>query len=76
MNELFNNPELETKMMNKFEVLFDRHTTGNISHKAADMYLSIMEEHGIELDIESIINLAEEYDIELTNFAEEIEENM
>ena len=76
MNELFQNPELESQMMSKFEVLFDKHHTGNIIHKAADMYLSIMEEHGIELDIESIINLAEEYDIVLENFEEEIEENM
>jgi DNA polymerase I-like protein with 3'-5' exonuclease and polymerase domains len=76
MNELFHNPELESKMMSKFEVLFDRHTTGNITHKAADMYLSIMEEHGIELDIETIVNLAEEYDLVLENFEEEIEENM
>lgn len=76
MNELFHNPELESKMLSKFEVLFDKHTTGNITHKAADMYLSIMEEHGIELDIETIVNLAEEYDLVLENLEEEIEENM
>ena len=76
MNELFRNPELESQMMNKFEVMFDRHTNGNITSKAADLYLSIMEEHGIELDIESIINLAEDFGFEMGNFQEEIEENM
>jgi DNA polymerase I-like protein with 3'-5' exonuclease and polymerase domains len=76
MNELFQNPELESEMMSKFEVMFDRHTNGNITSKAADMYLSIMEEHGIELDIESIINLAEEFGFELENLQEEIDENM
>jgi DNA polymerase I-like protein with 3'-5' exonuclease and polymerase domains len=76
MNELFQNPELESEMMNKFEVMFDRHTNGNITSKTADMYLSIMEEHGIELDIESIINLAEEFGFELENLQEEIDENM
>jgi hypothetical protein len=67
MNELFHNPEVEAKMLNKFEVLFDRYTSDNICHKTADLYLSIMEEHGIELDIETIISLAEEYDINLEN---------
>jgi len=76
MNELFHNPDIESEMLNKFEMLFDRHTTGSITHKAVDLYLSTFEEHGIELDIETIINLAEEYDINLENFAEEIEENM
>ncbi len=75
MNELFNNPEVESEMMQKFETLFDSGKS-NITQKAVDLYLTIVEDHGIELDMESIINLAEEYDIELQNFEEEVDKNM
>jgi hypothetical protein len=75
MNELFNNPEVESEMMQKFETLFDSGKP-NITQKAVDLYLTIVEDHGIELDMDSIINLAEEYDIELHNFEEEVDKNM
>jgi hypothetical protein len=75
MNELFNNPEVESEMMQKFETLFDSGKP-NITQKAVDLYLTIVEDHGIELDMDAIINLAEEYDIELHNFEEEVDKNM
>jgi hypothetical protein len=75
MNELFNNPEVESEMMQKFETLFDSGKP-NITQKAVDLYLTIVEDHGIELDMDTIINLAEEYDIELHNFEEEVDKNI
>jgi hypothetical protein len=75
MNELFANQELENEMMEKFAKLFDK-ARSDTYEKAVDLYLSVFEEYGIEMDIASILNLAEEYDISLENFEEEISQNM
>lgn len=73
MKNLFQNADQHETFMSKFEVLFERHIKGNLSSKTADLYLSILEDEGVELDIDEIINMADEYDYDLSDLADEIE---
>ena len=75
MKELFkeNNTEL---YMEKFEIIFDRAKNENTAKSnAVDFYLTIVEDEGISLDTEEIINLAESYGYDLSDFEELIENN-
>jgi hypothetical protein len=73
MKELFQNNELQEQLMSKFEVLFERHTKGNLTFKAADLYMSILEDEEVELAIDDIVQLAEQYDFDISDLSEEIE---
>lgn len=75
MKELFkeNNTEL---YMEKFEIIFDRAKNENTAKSnAVDFYLTIVEDEGLSLDTEEIINLAESYGYDLSDFEELIENN-
>lgn len=75
MNKLFKEDNTEL-YMEKLEIIFDRaknETTAKAN--AVDFYLTLMEDEGISLDIEEIINLAESYEYDLSDFEELIENN-
>jgi hypothetical protein len=75
MKELFkeNNTEL---YMEKFEIIFDRAKNENMAKSnAVDFYLTLIEDEGISLDTEEIINLAESYGYDLSDFEEIVENN-
>jgi hypothetical protein len=75
MKQLFNDSDLENKAIERFEKLFDRHEFGNIVSKTSELYLSILEEENLELDIDVIIEIGEGYGHDLSNLNEEIEKN-
>jgi hypothetical protein len=75
MKELFkeNNTEL---YMEKFEIIFDRAKNEHVAKSnAVDFYLTLIEDDGISLDTEEIINLAESYGYDLSDFEEMVENN-
>ena len=75
MKELFkeNNTEI---YMEKFEIIFDRAKNENMAKaNAVDFYLTLLEDEGISLDTEEIINLAESYGYDLSDFEEMVENN-
>ena len=75
MTELFkeNNTELS---MEKFEILFDRAMNENMAESnAVDFYLTLLEDEDISLDTEEIINLAESYGYDFSDFKEMVENN-
>jgi hypothetical protein len=74
MKNLFQNPDQQETYMAKFEALFDKHTRGDLTHKAADLYLSILEDYEYELDVDEIIALAEEHDYDISDLQETIED--
>lgn len=75
MNELFKEDNTE-QYMEKFEIIFDRAKNENMAKSnAVDFYLTLIEDHGLSLDIEEIINLAESYGYDLSDFEEMIENN-
>lgn len=75
MKELFKENNTEV-YMEKFEIIFDRAKNENIAKSnAVDFYLTIAEDEGISLDTEEIINLAESYGYDLSDFEELIESN-
>jgi hypothetical protein len=75
MKELFkeNNTEM---YMEKFEIIFDRAKNENMAKSnAVDLYLTLIEDEGLDLDTNEIIDLAESYGYDLTDFEELIENN-
>jgi hypothetical protein len=75
MKELFkeNNTEL---YMEKLEIIFDRAKNESMAKSnAVDFYLTLIEDEGISLDTEEIINLAESYGYDLYDFEEMVENN-
>jgi len=74
MKNLFQNSDQQETYMAKFEVLFDKHIKGNLTHKAAELYLSIFEDYEYELDVDEIISMAEEHDYDISDLYEAIED--
>lgn len=73
MKNLFENVESEIKAVEKFEKLFDTHTNGDILYKTADLYLTLMEESGIECDVNHIIEIGENYGYNLDKLQDQID---
>ena len=74
MKNLFQNSDQQETYMAKFETLFDKHVRGDLAHKAAELYLSILEDHEYELDVDEIVSMAEEHDYDISDLYEVIEE--
>lgn len=73
MKELFK--EENTEMyMDKMEIIFDRaKSEASAKSNAVDFYLTLIEDEGISLDIEEIINLGESYGYDLSDFEQMLE---
>jgi len=75
MNELFKEDNTE-QYMEKFELIFDRAKNESMAKSnAVDFYLTLIEDEDISLDINEIIDLAESYEYDLSDFEELVEKN-
>lgn len=75
MNQLFKEDNTEL-YMEKLEIIFDRAKNESIAKSnAVDLYLTLIEDEGLSLDIEDIINLAESYGYDFCDFEELVEKN-
>lgn len=73
MKEIFkeNNTEL---YMEKIEIILDRAKNENMAKSnVVDFYLTLIEDEDISLDTEEIINLAESYGYDFSDFEEVVE---
>jgi hypothetical protein len=75
MNKLFKEDNTEM-YMEKFEIIFDRaKSESTAKSNAVDFYLTLIEDEDIHLDTNEIINLAESYGYDFSDFDELIENN-
>jgi hypothetical protein len=75
MKNLFKETNTET-YMERLEIIFDRAKTENMAKSnAVDFYLTLIEDEDIHLDIDEVIDLAESYGYDLSDFEELVEKN-
>jgi uncharacterized protein YabE (DUF348 family) len=73
MNKLFKEDNTEM-YMEKFEIIIDRAKNESMAKSnAVDFYLTLMEDEEVELDTEQIIDIAESYGYDFSDFEELIE---
>jgi hypothetical protein len=68
MKQLFNDIT-DLSIMEKFEIILDRAKNENVAlSNVADYYLTLQESYNIDIDIDDIIELAENYGYDFSNF--------
>jgi len=73
MNNLFN--QYDGELIEKFEIIFDRAKSEKMAKENAVEYFLTLQEEGHEVDIEEIIDTAESYGYDLTDFETLIKQN-
>lgn len=73
MNNLFN--QYDGELIEKFEIIFDRAKNEKMAKENAVEYFLTLQEEGHEVDIEEIIDTAESYGYDLTDFETLIKQN-
>lgn len=73
MNNLFN--QYDGELIEKFEIIFDRAKSEKMAKENAVEYFLSLQEEGHEVDIEEIIDTAESYGYDLTDFETLIKQN-
>ena len=75
MENLFKTTPTE-QYLERFEIIFDRAKTEKAAKSnAVDYYLTLVEDEDITLDVEEVIELAEMYGYDLSDFEQLVEEN-
>ncbi len=68
MKQLFNEIT-DLSIMEKFEIILDRAKNENVAlSNVADYYLTLQESYNIDIDIHDIVELAENYGYDFSNF--------
>jgi hypothetical protein len=73
MNNLFN--QYDGELIENFELIFDRAKSEKIARENAVEYFLTLREEGKEADIEEIIDSAESYGYDLSDFETLIKQN-
>jgi hypothetical protein len=74
MKELFT--QTTEQYLERFEIIFDKAKSEKIAKSnAVDYYLTLVEDEGISLETEEIIDLAESYGYDLSDFEELLEKS-
>ena len=74
MENIFTKPT--EQYLERFEIIFDRAKTEKAAKSnAVDYYLTLVEDEDITLDVEEVIELAEMYGYDLSDFEQLIQEN-
>jgi hypothetical protein len=75
MENIFKTTPTE-QYLERFEIIFDRAKTEKAAKSnAVDYYLTLVEDEDITLDVEEVIELAEMYGYDLSDFEQLVEEN-
>lgn len=75
MENIFKTTPTE-QYLERFEIIFDRAKTEKAAKSnAVDYYLTLVEDEGITLDVEEVIELAEMYGYDLSDLEKLLEEN-
>lgn len=75
MENIFKTTPTE-QYLERFEIIFDRAKTEKAAKSnAVDYYLTLVEDEDITLDVEEVIELAEMYGYDLSDFEQLIQEN-
>lgn len=74
MKELFMNTT--EKYIENFEIIFDRAKNEKTAmSNAIDYYLTVTEDDEVDLDVDEIIEIAESYGFDFSDFEEQLEKN-
>jgi hypothetical protein len=74
MKELFT--QTTEQYLERFEIIFDKAKSEKMAKSnAVDYYLTLVEDEGISLETEEIIDLAESYGYDLSDFEELLEKS-
>jgi hypothetical protein len=74
MKELFT--QTTEQYLERFEIIFDKAKSEKMAKSnAVDYYLTLVEDEGVSLETEEIIDLAESYGYDLSDFEELLENN-
>jgi hypothetical protein len=75
MENIFKTTPTE-QYLERFEIIFDRAKTEKAAKSnAVDYYLTLVEDENVVLDVEEVIELAEMYGYDLSDFEQLVEEN-
>ena len=74
MNNLFN--ENNTEAMEQFEIIFENAPNEEkAKHRAVNFYIDMIED-GHEIDMDEVVDMADNYDYDFSNFAELVNERL
>jgi hypothetical protein len=74
MKELF--MSTTEKYIENFEIIFDRAKNEKTAmSNAVDYYLTVTEDDEVDLDVDEIIEIAESYGFDFSDFGEQLEKN-